>query len=73
MFRRLPAAIHGHRIGIAVVLGLVSAGGIGLELKVVMDLFEYQRAAAIILMIFVLVVAVERAGALVRARIIRHR
>ena len=57
----------------SVVLGLVGAGGIGLELKVAMDLFDYQRAATIILMIFVLVVMVEQAGALVRARIIRDR
>lgn len=57
----------------SVVLGLVGAGGIGLELKVAMDLFDYQRASTIILMIFVLVVAVEQAGALVRSRIIKDR
>lgn len=55
----------------SVILGLVGAGGIGLELKVAMDLFNYPRAATIILMIFVLVVAVEQAGALVRGRIIK--
>jgi phosphonate transport system permease protein len=55
----------------SVILGLVGAGGIGLELKVAMDLFDYQRAATIILMIFVLVVAVEQAGAFVRRRIIK--
>lgn len=57
----------------SVILGLVGAGGIGLELKVAMDLFDYPRAATIILMIFVLVVAVEQAGAMVRARIIKDR
>jgi phosphonate transport system permease protein len=57
----------------SVVLGLVGAGGIGLELKVAMDLFDYQRASTIILMIFVLVVAVEQGGAFVRARIIKDR
>jgi phosphonate transport system permease protein len=57
----------------SVILGLVGAGGIGLELKVAMDLFDYRRAATIILMIFVLVVAVEQAGAFVRRRIIKDR
>ena len=54
----------------SVILGLVGAGGIGLELKVAMDLFDYPRALTIILMIFALVVAVEQAGSLVRTRIL---
>lgn len=54
----------------SVVLGLVGAGGIGLELKVAMDMFDYPTAATVILMIFVLVLAVERAGSFVRKRII---
>ena len=54
----------------SVILGLVGAGGIGLELKVAMDLFDYQRAATIILMIFALVVVVEQVGSLVRGRIL---
>ena len=57
----------------SVILGLVGAGGIGLELKVSMDLFDYPRAATIILMIFALVVLVEQAGSLVRGRIIEGR
>jgi phosphonate transport system permease protein len=44
----------------SVVLGLVGAGGIGIELKVAMDMFEYQEAATIILSIFLLVIAVEQ-------------
>jgi phosphonate transport system permease protein len=54
----------------SVVLGLVGAGGIGLELKVAMDMFDYPSAMTVILMIFALVVGVEQAGSLVRARII---
>lgn len=57
----------------SVILGLVGAGGIGLELKVAMDLFDYPRAATIILMIFVLVIAVEQVGSLVRSRILEGR
>ena len=56
----------------SVILGLVGAGGIGLELKVAMDLFEYQEAMTIILMIFVLVLLVERSGALLRRRILER-
>lgn len=57
----------------SVILGLVGAGGIGLELKVAMDLFDFRTAATIILMIFVLVVAVEQIGSLVRGRVIKGR
>jgi phosphonate transport system permease protein len=52
----------------SVVLGLVGAGGIGIELKVAMDMFEYQSAATIILSIFLLVVAVEQFSVYVRQR-----
>lgn len=54
----------------SVVLGLVGAGGIGIELKVAIDFFDYQLAMTIILMIFALVLIVERLGSLVRNRII---
>jgi phosphonate transport system permease protein len=52
----------------SVVLGLVGAGGIGIELKVAMDFFAYQQACAIILCIFALVLAVERVSELVRRK-----
>jgi len=54
----------------SVVLGIVGAGGIGMELKVAMDLFRYDEALTILLAIFVLVLAVERVGAQVRGRIL---
>lgn len=54
----------------SVILGLVGAGGIGLELKVAMDMFDYQMAMTIILMIFALVLFVEQAGSFARKRII---
>jgi phosphonate transport system permease protein len=54
----------------SVVLGLVGAGGIGIELKVAMDMFEYQSAATIILSIFLLVVAVEQFSVYVRQRLL---
>ena len=49
---------------------LVGAGGIGIELKVAMDLFQYDTAAVIILMIFCLVVTVEQVSNRLRVAII---
>ncbi|MFN3495054.1 MAG: phosphonate ABC transporter, permease protein PhnE [Hydrogenophaga sp.] len=54
----------------SVILGLVGAGGIGIELKVAMDLFSYDEAATIILAIFALVLLVERVSAALRRRIL---
>jgi phosphonate transport system permease protein len=54
----------------SVILGLVGAGGIGMELKVSMDLFQYETAAMIILLIFCLVVAVEQVSNRLRGAII---
>ena len=54
----------------SVVLGLVGAGGIGIELKVAFDLFDYQMALTIILMIAVVVVVVEQLGVWTRRSII---
>ncbi|WP_376988284.1 phosphonate ABC transporter, permease protein PhnE [Bosea sp. R86505] len=54
----------------SVVLGLVGAGGIGVELKVAFDLFDYDTALTIILAVFALVVAVEQIGGWLRRRII---
>jgi phosphonate transport system permease protein len=54
----------------SVVLGLVGAGGIGIELQVSMDLFRYAEASAIIIAIFVLVLAVEQCSAWLRRRLI---
>jgi len=53
----------------SVVLGLVGAGGIGLELKVAIDLFDYSQAATIILCIFILVLLVERCSTALRQRV----
>jgi phosphonate transport system permease protein len=43
----------------SVVLGLVGAGGIGQELKVAFDLFQYRNASTIILVIFLIVLGME--------------
>lgn len=54
----------------SVVLGLVGAGGIGIELKVSLELFDYDQAATIIIAIFLLVLLVERASTWVRSRVL---
>ncbi|MEZ5666515.1 MAG: phosphonate ABC transporter, permease protein PhnE [Alphaproteobacteria bacterium] len=53
----------------SVVLGLVGAGGIGQELKVAFDLFQYPNAATIMLAIFVVVLAMEYLTDRLRARV----
>lgn len=54
----------------SVVLGLVGAGGIGIELSVSMQLLRYDEALTIILAIFVVVLAVERVSSSIRRRLI---
>ena len=53
----------------SVVLGLVGAGGIGQELKVAFDLFQYRNASMIILAIFLIVLVMEICTDKLRARI----
>lgn len=52
----------------SVVLGLVGAGGIGIELKAAMEMFAYREAATVILLIFALVLVVEKLSSLARRR-----
>lgn len=54
----------------SVILGLVGAGGIGIELKVALEMFDYDQAATTIISIFILVLIVERASTWIRSRVI---
>jgi phosphonate transport system permease protein len=54
----------------AVTLGLVGAGGIGVELSTAMRLFQYDQAAAIILVVLVAVICFEQLSSSIRKRII---
>lgn len=54
----------------AVVLGLVGAGGIGVELTSAMNLFRYKEAATIIIVVLVVVIAVEQVAKAIRRRMI---
>ena len=51
-------------------LGLVGAGGIGVDLKVAFDLFNYDEALAIILLLLALVIAVEQGSSWIRSKLI---
>lgn len=52
------------------ILGLVGAGGIGIELKVGFDLFDYPTAMTVILMIAVVVIIIEQLSGWARTKII---
>lgn len=53
----------------SVILGVVGAGGIGIELTTAMELLRYDEAATIIIAIFVVVLAVERSASLIRRQL----
>lgn len=52
------------------ILGLVGAGGIGIELKVGFDLFDYPTAMTVILMIAVVVIGIEAVSGWARTKVI---
>lgn len=56
----------------SVVLGLVGAGGIGAELAVSMEMFRYDQAATIILLVFALVFGVEQLSTRLRQRLMQQ-
>ena len=53
----------------ATILGLVGAGGIGLELTTAMRMYDYGHLSAIIICIILLVTLIDQGSALIRRRI----
>ena len=53
----------------ATILGLVGAGGIGLELTTAMNMYDYGHLSAMVICIVVLVTAIDQASAVIRRRI----
>ncbi|WP_114855783.1 phosphonate ABC transporter, permease protein PhnE [Brachybacterium sp. YJGR34] len=53
----------------ATILGLVGAGGIGLELTTAMNRYDYGHLLAMVLCIIVLVTIIDQASAIIRKRI----
>jgi len=56
-------------VRIAISLGVVGAGGIGRYIRLRQDLFKYQKAAAGIVMVFLIVITVELISSRIRARL----
>lgn len=53
----------------SLVLGFVGAGGIGFLILTAMNLFQYRQVTTLLILTYILVISVERAAALIRARI----
>lgn len=53
----------------ATILGLVGAGGIGLELTTAMQMYDFGHLSAIVISIIVLVTIVDRLSALIRRKL----
>jgi phosphonate transport system permease protein len=59
-----------HTVRSSAVLGIVGAGGIGIELMVSIKTFRYDEAATIMILVFIMVVAVEQICAAIRRKIL---
>lgn len=56
-----------HNVRAATVLGLVGAGGLGLEIMTAFHLFEYREAAALIIVLLALVTVINLMGERIRS------
>ena len=61
-----------HNVRAATVLGVVGAGGLGLEIITAFHLFEYREALALIIVLLGLVTAIDFLGAWIRGRFLRQ-
>lgn len=59
-----------HNVRAATTLGMVGCGGIGQEIVVALDQFEYREAAALILVLLALVTAIGLVGARLRSQLL---
>ncbi len=57
-----------HNLRAATTLGVVGAGGLGLEIVTAFHLFEYREASALIIVLVALVTVLNAGGAYVRAQ-----
>jgi phosphonate transport system permease protein len=60
-----------HNLRAATTLGIVGAGGFGLEIVTAFHLFEYREASALILVLLTLITAVNFFGAALRKTFLR--
>ncbi len=59
-----------HNVRAATTLGVVGAGGLGLEIVTAFHLFEYREALALIIVLLVLVTLINLIGARIRAHLL---
>ncbi|MCX7724044.1 MAG: phosphonate ABC transporter, permease protein PhnE [Thermodesulfovibrio sp.] len=52
-----------HNIRVAMVLGLVGAGGLGVELFTQMRSFNYQKVSALLILVFIIITLIDRVSA----------
>jgi phosphonate transport system permease protein len=57
-----------HNVRSAIVLGVIGAGGIGLQIVTAFNLFEYREASALILLLLALVTLINNVAGRIRAR-----
>ncbi|MCU1244355.1 MAG: putative vanadium/vanadate permease component of ATP-dependent vanadium/vanadate uptake system, partial [Acidobacteria bacterium] len=57
-----------HNVRSAIVLGVIGAGGIGLQIVTAFNLFEYREASALILVLLGLVTVINATAGRIRAR-----
>lgn len=57
-----------HNVRSAIVLGVIGAGGIGLQIVTAFNLFEYREASALILLLLALVTLINNVAGHIRAR-----
>jgi phosphonate transport system permease protein len=60
-----------HNIRVALAIGIVGAGGLGVELFTQMEAFHYQKATAVLLITFVIITVIDRGSAYLRKSIIK--
>ncbi|GAB4238866.1 MAG: phosphonate ABC transporter, permease protein PhnE [Stanieria sp.] len=61
--------IFDRNVRVATVLGLVGAGGIGVELSAKLRLFEYSQSASLILIIIITIIAIDYLSSWLRRKI----
>jgi phosphonate transport system permease protein len=52
------------------VLGIVGAGGIGIEIKAAIDLLDFQRLLTLSMAVLLMVAAIDRLSAWLRRRLV---
>jgi phosphonate transport system permease protein len=59
-----------HNLRQAMVLGIVGAGGIGIELLLAMKYFNFHKALSVIILMLVMVIVTDRLSGMIRKRLV---